>query len=85
MLRMYVWTLFAHCENHKSSKPGEARPSQAIREEVYSSSRHKQNYIMMLKFPLYLEEASDKKYTAAAAKQRQKKAEEVQNLSKIPL
>ena len=39
----------------------------------------------MLKFPLYLEEASDKKYTAAAAKQRQKKAEEVQNLSKIPL
>ena len=35
----------------------------------------------MLKFPLYLDEASGKKYRAAAAKQQQNKAEE---MSKIP-
>ena len=38
----------------------------------------------MLKFPLYLDEASDKKHTAAAAKQQQNKAEEVKKMSKIP-
>ena len=42
---------------------------------------HKQKNIIMLKFPLYLDEASGKKYRAAAAKQQQNKAEE---MSKIP-
>ena len=40
--------------------------------------------MIMLKLPLYLNEASDKTYTAAAAKQRQNNAEEVQKMSRIP-
>ena len=72
----FVCTLW----NHKRSKPGGARPSRAIRGEVYSSSssckssitakhsRHKQNklYEVMFKFPLYLDEASGKKCTAVS-------------------
>ena len=47
-----------------------------------AAGTNKKNMIM-LKFPLYLDEAYHKKYTEAAAKQ-QNKAEEVQNMSKIP-
>ena len=36
-----VWTLSAHCENHKRSKPGGARPSRAIR-NVYVQQQQQQ-------------------------------------------
>ena len=64
------------------AEPGRAEPSENKYAYTAAAGTNKKNMIM-LKFPLYLDEAYHKKYTEAAAKQ-QNKAEEVQNMSKIP-